>query len=39
MREMTREQNVTFMMVTHEERLAQQADRIFTIEDGLVKFS
>ena len=39
MREMTREQNVTFMMVTHEERLAQQADRIFKIEDGLVKFS
>lgn len=39
MREMTREQNVTFMMVTHEERMAQQADRIFTIEDGLVKFS
>ena len=39
MREMTREQNVTFMMVTHEERLAQQADRIFKIEDGLVQFS
>jgi lipoprotein-releasing system ATP-binding protein len=39
MREMTREQGVTFMMVTHEERLAQQADRIFTIEDGLITFS
>jgi lipoprotein-releasing system ATP-binding protein len=39
MREMTREQGVTFMMVTHEERLAQQADRIFTIEDGLVTIS
>lgn len=36
MREMTKEQNVTFMMVTHDERLAQQADRIFLIEDGLV---
>ncbi len=39
MREMTREQEVTFMMVTHDERLAQQADRIFTIEDGRVSIS
>ena len=39
MREMTREQGVTFMMVTHDERLANQADRIFRIEDGLVEFS
>lgn len=38
MREMTKEQNVTFMMVTHDERLASQADRIFRIEDGLVRF-
>lgn len=38
MREMTKEQNVTFMMVTHDERLAVQADRIFRIEDGLVRF-
>ena len=36
MREMTREQGVTFMMVTHDDRLAEQADRIFRIEDGLV---
>ena len=36
MREMTKEQNVTFMMVTHDDRLASQADRIFRIEDGLV---
>lgn len=36
MREMTREQGVTFMMVTHDDRLAGQADRIFRIEDGLV---
>ncbi len=39
MREMTQEQDITFMMVTHDERLAQQADRIFTIEDGLVSVS
>ena len=36
MREMTREQGVTFMMVTHDDRLARQADRIFKIEDGQV---
>ncbi len=39
MREMTAEQGVTFMMVTHDDRLAQQADRIFRIEDGLVTVS
>lgn len=37
MREMTAEQGVTFMMVTHDDRLAGQADRIFRIDDGLVK--
>ncbi len=39
MREMTAEQGVTFMMVTHDDRLAQQADRVFRIEDGLVTIS
>jgi lipoprotein-releasing system ATP-binding protein len=39
MREMTKEQGVTFMMVTHDERLAVQADRIFRIEDGFVTVS
>lgn len=39
MREMTSEHGVTFMMVTHDERLAAQANRIFNIEDGLVKIS
>ena len=39
MREMTKEQGVTFMMVTHDDRLAQQADRIFRIEDGLITVS
>lgn len=39
MREMTAEQGVTFMMVTHDNRLAQQADRIFEIEDGLITIS
>ena len=39
MREMTAEHRVTFMMVTHDERLAVQADRIFRIEDGLVTIS
>lgn len=34
MREITLEQGVTFMMVTHDERLANQADRIFHIVDG-----
>ncbi len=39
MREMTAEQGVTFMMVTHDDRLAEQADRIFRIEDGQVTVS
>lgn len=39
MREMTAEQGVTFMMVTHDERLATQADRIFRIADGLLTIS
>ena len=39
MREMTAEDGVTFMMVTHDDRLAEQADRIFRIEDGLVSIS
>lgn len=39
MREMTAEQGVTFMMVTHDDRLAEQADRIFRIEDGRVMVS
>ena len=39
MREMTAEHGVTFMMVTHDDRLAGQADRIFRIEDGAVTIS
>jgi ABC-type lipoprotein export system ATPase subunit len=39
MREMTAEQGVTFMMVTHDDRLAEQADRVFGIEDGLLTIS
>lgn len=34
MREMNRESGVAFVMITHDDRLAQQADRIFLIEDG-----
>jgi ABC-type lipoprotein export system ATPase subunit len=36
MREMNRESGVAFIMVTHDERLAQEADRIVMIEDGYV---
>jgi len=36
MREMNEETGVAFVMVTHDERLAAQADRILRIEDGLV---
>lgn len=36
MREMNRESGVAFIMITHDERLAQAADRILLIEDGLV---
>jgi ABC-type lipoprotein export system ATPase subunit len=34
MREMNRESGVTFLMVTHDERLADEADRILRIQDG-----
>ena len=34
MREIARETGVTFLMVTHDERLAAAADRILRIEDG-----
>jgi lipoprotein-releasing system ATP-binding protein len=36
MREMNRESGVAFVMITHDSRLAQAADRIVLIEDGLV---
>lgn len=36
MREMNRENGVAFIMVTHDDRLAQVADRILMIEDGWV---
>ena len=36
MREMNREKGVAFIMVTHDDRLAQEADRILMIEDGWV---
>jgi len=34
MREMSRESSVAFVMVTHDDRLAQAADHILLIEDG-----
>lgn len=34
MREMSRESGVAFVMITHDDRLAQAADRILLIEDG-----
>jgi len=34
MREMNRDMGVAFVMVTHDDRLAQEADRILLIEDG-----
>jgi len=37
MREMSTEIGVAFVMVTHDERLAHQADRILLIEDGLMR--
>jgi ABC-type lipoprotein export system ATPase subunit len=37
MREMNREIGVAFVMVTHDDRLAQAADRILLIEDGRVR--
>lgn len=36
MREMSRENGVAFIMVTHDDHLAQEADRILMIEDGWV---
>jgi lipoprotein-releasing system ATP-binding protein len=37
MREMNREVGVAFVMVTHDDRLAQAADRILLIEDGRMR--
>lgn len=37
MREMNRERGVAFIMVTHDDRLAQEADRILAIEDGWIR--
>ena len=37
MREMNHENGVAFIMVTHDDRLAQEADRILMIEDGWVR--
>lgn len=37
MREITAERNTTFMMVTHDQSLARQAQRIFEIVDGVVR--
>ena len=37
MREMNRAMGVAFIMVTHDDRLAQAADRILLIEDGLIR--
>ena len=37
MREMNRENAVAFIMVTHDDRLAREADRILMIEDGWVR--
>jgi ABC-type lipoprotein export system ATPase subunit len=36
MREMNRESGVAFVMITHDDRLAQAADRILLIEDGRI---
>jgi ABC-type lipoprotein export system ATPase subunit len=36
MREMNAESGVAFVMITHDDRLAQAADRILLIEDGLI---
>ena len=36
MREMNRESGVAFVMITHDDRLAQEADRILLIEDGSI---
>jgi lipoprotein-releasing system ATP-binding protein len=36
MREMNRESGVAFVMITHDDRLAQAADRILLIQDGTI---
>jgi ABC-type lipoprotein export system ATPase subunit len=37
MRQMSSEIGISFVMVTHDERLARAADRILLIEDGLMR--
>jgi lipoprotein-releasing system ATP-binding protein len=37
MREMNRDSGVAFVMITHDDRLAQAADRILLISDGLIR--
>ena len=37
MREMSREHDVAFVMITHDDRLAHVADRILLIEDGRIR--
>jgi len=37
MREMNRDSGVAFVMITHDDRLAQTADRILLIEDGVLR--
>lgn len=39
MKEITRAQQVAFVMVTHDERLAKEADRVIRIEDGQVSYA
>ena len=36
LRQLNREQNLTIVMVTHDRRIADQADRIVTLVDGRV---
>jgi ABC-type lipoprotein export system ATPase subunit len=36
MHEMNRTSGVAFVMITHDDRLAQAADRILLIEDGVI---
>ncbi len=37
MREMNRDSGAAFIMITHDDRLAQTADRILLIEDGVLR--
>ena len=37
MRQMSSEIGIAFVMVTHDERLARAADRVLSIEDGLMR--